>query len=967
MPGPVNLRDSVFHCPPDPSAGVKERMNMQADNSSLLAQLIDHADPPAPGRDDFQTALQRLNIHSVLDIVRVSEKAFAEQLATCNDDDAHAVYHKAKSAAAQLERLFREQQVSSTRPSPRAERDVAADTDATYQALFNENWKQFCASSSIAAVDSPAAYLRALYLFALQLEQNAKGAGALTLSARRADLKDLLIDQHSVAGQVPMLSIINQTLLSNIAGANANDAYALLSETWYPFSLPYHFHHQQCRLGLSGDKPMLGELNYRISRQLPLAGATSTYGHVVTQNNDVQGLLSGLSPAQQAMLKKDWVTAQDAPTFYRTYFNWEAEQAPENVTDFLNHTQLDAEQLQALLAQQTQAPRKSPNCQQPTRLTYGACYINGALASASTLAISLNKDAPAKLVNLSLERFDRLQRMIRLQRWLGLPFAQLDTLLVSAMRCEGASNQALLITHNTLRALGVFCYLSKRYGLQAEEFAAWLHQLPVHGSGERVSLFDQVFNRAGSALPALCLDEQAFDATTRQQLCAALGLQDTQESLQLLIADEPATRTIETVSALYRQARIARLFGLSVMECQQLVQLLGTNTFLTQLRHPTLRRKLKGAVDFLDMLMHLEWASRWLKANGNSLSLLRHQLLLDQQVQDPAINLLLKEFAAYDQVPLSKRLNLLDLPQQLDDEKDRLRAVDWESLVQQVLQQMRSNTSIEMALDEALSTIALSTQADRKPYLIDRAKPLLRTLMETVRNEFWLLYIRLKNIIQAVPQLPGSANGINKYDNHFLRLHAPAAPPLQTLGYLILLLPHAVDVLQLPLSRQALAQFLINPHWLDSDYQASSLLELAPHTLYLMQQFKHCIDRFGVTEGQILDYFSQANAQPKKMAQNTTAETSAHLAQLFGWSASEIAVLSSQLKPPRITSMDRLDWLLRCRQASTATGLSADLLIAASQLETSSTFAQWKAVGEALTSAHASPISTPSSTDLLKD
>jgi hypothetical protein len=758
-------------------------------------------------------------------------------------------------------------------------------------------------------------------------------------------------------------------LLSNIAGADDNDAYSRLSETWYPFSLPYHFHHQQCRLGLSGDKPMLGELNYRISRQLPLAGTTNTYGQVVTQNNDVQCLLSGLSPEQQAMLKNDWVTEAGAPAFYRTYFNWTAEEAPENVTDFLRHTQLDAEQLQALLAQQTQAPRKSPNCKQDTGLTYGACYINGATGPDAAAAIGLDKDAPTKLVNLSLERIDRLQRMIRLQRWLGLPFAQLDTLLVSAMRCEGASNRTLMITHNTLRTLGVFRFLSKRYGLQAEEFAACLHQLPVHGSGERVSLFDQVFNRAGSALPALCLDEQAFDATTRQQLCAALGLQDTQDSLQLLIAGEPATRTIETVSALYRQARIARLFGLSVMECQQLLQLPGTTPLLTQLRHPTLRRKPRGADDFLDMLMHLEWTSRWLKENGNSLSRLRHQLLLDQQVQDPAINLLLKAFAAYDQASLSKQLNLLELPQQPADEAERLPTVDWEDLVQQVLQKMRSSMSIEAAVDEALSAITISQHANRTTHYIGITKPKLRTLMETVRNNVWALYLRLKEIIRAVPQQPGSANGTQKYDNysHFLRLHAPAAPPLQTLGYLILLLPHAVDVLQLPLSRQALDQFLTNPHWLDSRSQASSVLELTPNTLYLIQQFNHCIDRFGLTEGQILDYFAQANALSNKAARHGTEETSKHLARLFGWSASEIDVFSSQLQPPRITSMARLDWLLRCRQASTATGLSATLLIAASQLRTNSTFAQWKAVGEALTSAHASPVNTPFPTDLLKD
>lgn len=925
---------------------------MQTDSSSLLAQLIDHTRPPAPGRDDFKTALRRLNINSVLDIVRLSEGAFAEQLKKYNDDDAHTAYLKAQSAVAQLERLFSEQQVSSGRPSLRDKRGFSADTSATYQALFKENWEQFCASSSIAAVDSPVAYLRALYLFALQLEQNAKGENTIKLSDRRADLKALLIDQHSVAGQVPMLSIINQTLLHNIAGAT--DAYTLLSKTWYPFSLPYHYHHQQCRLGLSGDKPMLGELNYRISRQLPLKDGTNTYGQVIGQNNEVQCLLSGLSPEQQTLLKSDWVAAQDAPTFYSKYFNWTAEKGPENVTDFLHHTQLDAEQLQALLAQQTQAARKSPNYKQDTRFTYGACYINGANAPAA--AIRQDKGGPAKLDNVSLERFDRLQRMIRLQRWLGLPFAQLDTLLVSAMRCEGASNRALLITHNTLRALGVFCYLSKRYNLQAEEFAAWLHQLPVHASGERVSLFDQVFNRTGSALPPLYLDGKVFDATTEQQLCAGLGLQDTQDSLHLLITDKPATRTIETVSALYRQVRIARLFGLSVMECQQLAQLLGKTNVLTQLRTPTLRRKPRGATDFLDVLMNLEWASRWLKENGNSLPLFKHQLLLDRQVQDPAINLLVKAFNAYDQASLATQLNLLELPQQPKDEENRLPIVDWNTLIPQVLQNARSSTSIEQALDEVLSSVAISTDSKRNTVIKDQTKPKLLTLLNKVRDELWALYLRLKDIIHAVPHLPGNANGHQKYEHHrhFLRLYAPAAPPLRTLSYLILLLPHAVDVLQLPLSRHALDQFIINPHWLDSDYQASALLELTPHTLYLMQQFKHCIDRLGMTEGQVLDYFRQANTPPDSVAQNNSEETNEHLARFCGWSAGEINVFSHQLKPPRITSMDRLEWLLRCRQVSTETGLSATQLIAASQLKSDSTFAQWQDVGEALISAHTS-------------
>ncbi|WP_446438777.1 Tc toxin subunit A [Pseudomonas sp. 910_23] len=928
---------------------------MQTDSSPLLAKLIDHSRPPAPGRDDFKTALQRLNLTSVLDIVRLSERAFAEQLATYNDDDAHTVYLKAQSAAAQLETLFREQQVSPPPSSPRNKRSLPPETSATYQALFKEKWDQFCSSSSIAAVDSPTAYLRALYLFAQQLEENTKDANALKLSQRRPELKDQVINQHSVSGQVPMLSIVNQILLKNIAPAKEEDTYKVLSETWYPFSLPYHLHHQQCQQGLSGDKPALGELNYRISRQLPLAGETSTYGQVGEQNNEVQCQLSGLSPQQQTMLKAKWVTETEVEKeekvkkFHLQFYNWTIDQTgPEKLTDFLNHTQLDADQLQALLAQQTQSPRQSPNCKQNPGLTYGACYINGT----TTPAISLDN---AKLTHVSLERFDRLQRMIRLQRWLGLPFAQLDTLIVSAMRCEGHRNSTLLITHNTLRSLGVFCYLSKRYTLQAEEFAALLHQLPVHASGDRVSLFDQVFNRTGSALPPLYLDSATFDGTTRQQLCAGLGLQDTQDSLQLLInPNKPATRTIETVSEIYRQARVARLFGLSVVECRQLVQMLGNANFLMQLRNPTLRNKPKGTTDFLDMLMHLEWASRWFKENGSSLALLRRQLLLDRQVQDPIINQLLKEFASYDQASLSEALHRLDLPQQPDDETVRLPAIDWESLAYAALQRMRPNNSIEMALDQVLSSVEISTMPVRTTHLINQAKPTLNTLLSKVRDELWALYLRLKEITQAVLHEPSNANGYQKYDNdhHFLRLYAPAASPLQTLSYLILRLPHAADILQLPLSPQALHQFLINPHWLASKYKMSSLLELTPYNLYLMQQFKHCIHHCGLTEEQLLDYFEHANTLPNDATQNTSEETNERLAQLLGWNASEIDVFCDKLRPPRITSMMRLDWVLRCRQASIDTGLPANMLIKASELKADSTFADWKSVGEAITSAY---------------
>ncbi|WP_163019101.1 hypothetical protein, partial [Pseudomonas viridiflava] len=90
-----------------------------------------------------------------------------------------------------------------------------------------------------------------------------------------------------------------------------------------------------------------------------------------------------------------------------------------------------------------------------------------------------------RLVNTSVDRFDRLQRMIRLQRWTGIPFTALDTLVMAVVRSEGAVNPQMVLTVNTLRALGTYRYLNKRYGLAPDEFAAFVHQMPGEANDGR--------------------------------------------------------------------------------------------------------------------------------------------------------------------------------------------------------------------------------------------------------------------------------------------------------------------------------------------------------------------------------------------------------------------------------------------------------------------------------------------------
>lgn len=291
-----------------------------------------------------------------------------------------------------------------------------------------------------------------------------------------------------------------------------------------------------------------------------------------------------------------------------------------NLSLFMDKTGLTSDQVDALLARGKYFPVLSPNCLQfnncrdaakgggiafPFSSHYGATYINGVGAFEpgmkagthgmwrfdNSLGLCLSKEQGKNvwyLSNTSLNRFDRMQRMIRLQRWMEIPFAQLDTLIVASIRAEGQDNLEMDLNRNTLRTLGVFRYLSRRYRITAEEFAAFLYYLSPYASGGDAPLFDRVFNAPSFFDKPFTLDRGPFSSdvndaasqTTIQQLCAGLGLQPAAGSYGRLAAQTkqvvgPLIRSLPVVSSLYRQARIAQMFGLAPEEAQDLLHILG--------------------------------------------------------------------------------------------------------------------------------------------------------------------------------------------------------------------------------------------------------------------------------------------------------------------------------------------------------------------------------------------------------
>ncbi len=356
-------------------------------------------------------------------------------------------------------------------------------------------------------------------------------------------------------------------------------------------------------------------------------GYSATF--TITPTTGTSSAPIGLAAYSVTMVLDEWVNwSTEQQMFWRSSYGLEtaASAGSEELTElkrFMQQTELNAEQVEALLSQRTHFPRLSPNCPStnPQRVGgvermayphpshYGACYVNGHGSDrydsvVPATAASIRRDqfdnsmglreqrygesVSWYLTKTSPQRFDRLQRMIRLQRWLDIPFAHLDTLIISAIRSEGEFNLGMDLNLNTLRTLGVYRYLSERYRVTPEEFAVFMHHLTPYATGDAVSLFDQRFNSVALFDSPLVLDQKPFNAEgseaaskkTIAQLCAGLGLQPTESSLFRLCAQTelfvgPLRRDLETVSSLYRQARIPKLFGLSQEEGWGLSDLLG--------------------------------------------------------------------------------------------------------------------------------------------------------------------------------------------------------------------------------------------------------------------------------------------------------------------------------------------------------------------------------------------------------
>lgn len=266
--------------------------------------------------------------------------------------------------------------------------------------------------------------------------------------------------------------------------------------------------------------------------------------------------------------------------------------------------------------------------------------------SQEQIVIIVKAGAPAAttipITELSDARMDRINRMVRLQRWLGLSFEETDLLLSACIVAQGTDNTDYTLNNHTLRALGVFRHWQQKYNITAFQFAAVLSQITPYAISPAVQFLDQVFNSPSLFDTPFTVTGNTVhygdaaataDIQVISQLCAGLSLTRAQflvlakyvATAQGSVDNQTFPLTLDTVSAFYRLALIPRWLGLSFADGASLFSLLDASDGVwAMLAGVPLLAKLDPdsnqpvESDILDTLMALDAAVDWSKEQSVS-------------------------------------------------------------------------------------------------------------------------------------------------------------------------------------------------------------------------------------------------------------------------------------------------------------------------------------------------------------
>ncbi|WP_312152852.1 neuraminidase-like domain-containing protein, partial [Pseudomonas sp.] len=517
--------------------------------------------------------------------------------------------------------------------SPAAGTTPAERNDAaTYMRLFPDDQTR-CAPGALMANNSRLAYLVHLKELIQAFEVRAKISAPITLLKRRPDLLALTLDDKNSRKILPKVRLALGLLESRAKEALTakQTLQPMVAKGLYNANVPYHAAWESIKATLAAKNMPLWDV---------LSSAHATYPSFTFDNltqaaqRSATSLSNGFAPQLQAVLLSE--NGQDSLALTSV-------DTTRKMAKALGLTRRELRQLLAVNAvgEGKTAVNRSAHVSSaavPSSAVHGAAFINN-----GATPLSLTEPQPAQpsakktvvITGLTNAHLDRMQRILRVQRALGLNAAECDSLVMAALRAEGQQTDYHL-TGNTLRALGMFRHLQQKYRVTPWQYAAFLDAISPYATDRQVSFYDQLFapangDDANPAAPVLCLDDSEFDplatsasdGLTIKQLCLALNVDNA--FLRVILGWVTSaqglakpTRSLAVVSACYRIVALARLFGTSTQQGLCLLELLMEE-------QPVYRQQLAGKpsllgeagkADIVDVIAGVAHAMEWVQQQG---------------------------------------------------------------------------------------------------------------------------------------------------------------------------------------------------------------------------------------------------------------------------------------------------------------------------------------------------------------
>ncbi|MET4877765.1 Tc toxin subunit A [Morganella morganii] len=470
---------------------------MGTDKHNLLFSRI--IDQSLPGLSNKLSA--RKTEKSVITRLKQGTKGLMADYPGLGYPEAKNLHNRLAVAIHAVVRKQRELRQISAFRSPREEKGLQALTrQLTYEDQFSPNWAGNTLPDAIDSAHGAVAYLYDLLEFAERIiEPKGDSDKAITLKQRRPDIYNILLNEENVNGVISKIHIINQIVGAAISQQEKGaDPEKLMLNVRYPYRFPFENYMNQIYAVLDEYDLSIGDIKRYCDPQAPYFTQSGLHGEY---SDSALWLDSHLGPELREILLavpqvKNSQT-DDNVSYFKQNFGVEQFTDLLNSTVFCQQLKLERSDLESLFSCGEYVPHLSPNID-PKTITgyatdqgrevspavYGSVFINNNVSP----AIKVGSDTSTgdhTFEGMDESRCERIERFLRLSRALNLPYDELDTLLTSIIRAENNKlDKGLIITGNTLRAIGLFVSLHRKLKCTVSQFSVLYDGITIYSRGK---------------------------------------------------------------------------------------------------------------------------------------------------------------------------------------------------------------------------------------------------------------------------------------------------------------------------------------------------------------------------------------------------------------------------------------------------------------------------------------------------